>query len=89
MKKHDELLDQLKNGRLKYAVLEHVFCYKVLKEIYHDHSIDHIYRLNYPDDVGYKIYFRKFREKKALIEYVGINKESTWHRNQQTVLTED
>ena len=58
--KHDVLLNQLDNKKAKYVKLNHVFCYKVLKEIYHDHAVDHIYRLSYPDDVGYKIYFKKF-----------------------------
>lgn len=81
--KHDVLLNQLKNSHKKFIQLDNVFCYKVLKEIYHDHSVDHIYKLKYPCDVGYKIYFKKFKEKKIDIEYVGINTESTWYRNQQ------
>ena len=81
---HDILLNQLNNNRIKFIKLDHVFCYKAPKEIYHDHSRDHIYRLKYPVDVGYKIYFKKFREKKTEIEYVGINTESTWYRNLQT-----
>lgn len=82
--KHHLLLDQLNNGRKKFIELNHVFCYKAPKEIYHDHAMDHIYRLKYPCEVGYKIYFKKFREKKIDIEYVGINTESTWHRKLQT-----
>ena len=82
--KHNILLDQLLNNRKKYIQLNHVFCYKVLNEIYHDHSIDHIYRFKYPIDAGYKIYFKNFKELRIKIEYIGINKESTWHRNLRT-----
>lgn len=87
---HYKLTDQLnKKGTLKFVQLDHVFAYKAPKEIYHDHSIDHVYRLKYPCEVGYKIYWKKFRELRTDIEYVGINKESTWYRNLQTVSTED
>lgn len=87
--KHDILLNQLNNKRKRIVQLDNVFCYKVLNEIYHDHAVDHIYRLDYPVDVGYKIYFKKFNEKKIDIEYVGINKESTWYRNLQTLSQTD
>lgn len=87
--KHHILTDQLHNNRQKYIQLDKIFCYKVLNEIYHDHSIDHIYRLKYPCEVGYKIYFKNFREKKLDIEYVGINMESTWYKNQQILSQKD
>ena len=87
--KHKQMVEQLENTRLKFIQLDSIYCVKVLKEIPHDHSLDFIYRLKYPFDVGYKIYFKKFREKKTDIEFVGINTESTWYRNQQIPLTED
>lgn len=86
---HHLLTDQLNRKAKRIVNLDHVFCYKVLDEIYHDHSVDYIYKLKYPDEVGYKIYFKKFKEKKVDIEYVDINKESTWHRKQQIVLQKD
>ena len=82
--KHDILLDQLNNNRKKYVLMNHVFCYKAPKEIYHDHAIDHVYKFKYPIEAGFKIYFKNFKELKTNIEYVGINKESTWYRNLQT-----
>lgn len=87
--KHYLIKDQLINNKKKYILLNHVFSYKVLKELYHDHSIDHIYKFKYPDEVGFKIYLKNFKELKTNIEYVGINKESTWYRNQQTSLQTD
>ena len=86
---HHLLLDQLKPNKKKYVNLEKIYAFKVLKELYHDHARDHIYRVKYPCDIGYKIYWKKFRELKINIEYVGINTESTWYRNLQTHSTED
>lgn len=86
---HHKLLDQLNNKRLRNIRLDHVFLYKAPKEIYHDHYIDHVYKIKYPMEFGYKIYNKKFNEKKKDIEYVGINKESTWYRNLQMSSQED
>ena len=85
---HHILLNQL-NSKKRYVNLEKVYARKVVKELYHDHSKDHIYRFKYPCDIGYSIYWKKFRELKVNIEFVGINTESTWYRNLQTHSTED
>jgi hypothetical protein len=77
---HHLLLDQLSNNAIKYIKLKNVFCYKAPKEIYHNHKIDYVYKLKYPDEVGYKIFYRNFREEKCDISYVGINPESTHFR---------
>lgn len=69
----NELEEQLRHNRRQYVKFKHAFCYKILDEIRHDHSIDYIFRFKYPMDVGFKFYMKNFRVKVDDLEFVEVN----------------
>ena len=68
--RQEEALKQINNNRKKNIDFGNLFFYKIKEELYYDYKIDHIYRIKYPIDAGYKFYLKSFKTKRDF-EYLG------------------
>lgn len=70
--------EALKNNRIKTMQLDNIMFYRNGKVLLHDKSIDHIYKLQYPAEVGEVFYKFKYKYLKKYIQYVGQNNKTIW-----------
>lgn len=81
--KYQDIKKQLETKNRRNIQIGKMFFYKVLKEIEHDHSVKHIFKVKYPIDCGYKFIVNKYSTKE--LEYIGENKIKIWNTKEQTV----
>lgn len=87
--KYQEIRSQIENKKKRNIQIGKISLYKVLKEIQHDHSVKHIFKVKYPTDCGYKFIIDKYTTTKEL-EYIGANEIKIWDniQKEQTLLPE-
>lgn len=67
----------LKKGS-KHITFQNIYMTKLLKELYHTPYLDHIWRVPWIEDCGWKFFLPKLRTNKA--EYIGKNKYAKYHQ---------
>lgn len=84
--RYQEVKIQMENRRRKVYEFKNIFFYKVKAEIQHDHSIKHVFRIQYPIDCGFKFYNKNFRTRN--FEYLGENIIYKWDNKKRTTRSE-
>lgn len=62
----------------KFKNFEKVFAVKLIRELYHDKAVKHIWRIPYTIDAGWKFYLPDLKTDKA--EYIGPNKYEIYNK---------